>query len=127
MKSERARLTDRLDELILKIIRIRENDTCQRCHKECYGQDSQTSHIIPKKNGASWRRFDLDNVQLLCYTCHLQWWHKNPTEAGVWFSTYFPDLDIYLEKYRHNKPAKITTGEMRELKKEYQVKLKGMK
>ena len=30
--------------------------------------------------------FDEDNVKLLCYHCHLNWWHKHPLEASVWLT-----------------------------------------
>ena len=123
MKSERKRLTDRLDELVLKIVRLATDSICQRCGKKVYGCNSHPSHVVPKGNGASWRRFDLLNVQHLCLHCHLDWWHNNITEAGKWFAEKWPHLDDYLEKYRYGKPAKISTAEMKQLKEEYKQKL----
>ncbi|KKK71038.1 hypothetical protein LCGC14_2917960 [marine sediment metagenome] len=126
-KSERTRLTDRLDEIILKIIRLIHKGKCQRCRKDVEGSNSQTSHVIPKGNGASWRRFDLMNIQHLCHYCHLGWWHKNILEAAAWFRDNWPELDEYLEKYRGGKPAKISTIKMKELHENYKQKLEDLK
>jgi 5-methylcytosine-specific restriction endonuclease McrA len=115
MRSLRKRLTTRLDNLIRDFIRKKYHNRCCKCGKKISGQDSQVSHIVPKGNGASWRRFDLDNVLLMCYSCHINWWHKSPTEAGKWFSKKYPEIDKYLEKYRYGKTAEITTEEMETL------------
>lgn len=123
MRSLRKRLTDRLDKLILIFIRKRDKNRCQVCGKPISGSDSHPSHIVPKGNGASWRRFDLENILLMCTHCHLQFWHLNPTESGKWFSKKYPERDKYLEKYRNGALAKITTEEMITLEKE----LKGLK
>ena len=29
-----------------------------------------------------------DNAKILCYQCHIQWWHKSPIEATQWISAY---------------------------------------
>jgi len=126
-KKERTKLTKTLDELCKQIIRIRDEYTCQYCGKRVSGCDAQTSHVVPKGNGASWRRFDLLNMKVLCIHDHFLWWHKNPTESGKWFAEKFPTRDKYLEKYRHGKPAKITTEEMKQLIIEYKQKLKELK
>ena len=33
---------------------------------------------------------------MLCYHCHLEWWHKNPLEAAEWFKGYSPERYEYL-------------------------------
>lgn len=124
MKSERKRLTTRLDKLCLEIVRLKNKDTCQRCGKHVEGCDSHPSHVIPKGNGASWRRFDLKNIQLLCFNCHIGWWHKNITEAGKWFAYKFPKLDRYLEKYRYGKACPIKTFEMKYMVDKYKKIIK---
>jgi len=126
-KSPRKKMTNKLDELCKQIIRERDDWICQHCGKPVKGSDAHTSHIIPKGNGASWRRFDLLNIQLLCSHCHLYWWHKNITEAGKWFSKKFPAQDKYLEKYRYGKSAKITDSEMENLIEQYKEKLGDLK
>ena len=123
MKSKRKRLTDRLDELVRLIIRKRDGNRCQRCGKHVQGSDSHPSHVVPKGNGASKRRWDLLNIKLLCTHCH-QWWHLNPTESGCWFAEAFPARHDYLDKYRGGKPAPISTGEMEQLAEDYKEKLK---
>ncbi len=122
-KSERARLTDRLDEINLKIIRLMYNDRCAKCGKYVEGSDSQPSHVVPKGNGASWRRFDLMNMFLSCMYCHIHWWHKDPLEAAKWFNREWPARDKYLDKYRGGGAAKISTPEMQDLLAERKEKL----
>jgi len=123
-KYNRTAGTKRLDKLIKDIIRIRDEHICQWCGEHCEGKDAHTSHVVPKHNGASWRRFDLLNVKLLCSHCHLYMWHKSPTEAGRWFAERFPHRDKYLEKYRYGKTAKISSAEMENLEAEYKEKFK---
>ena len=126
-KVSRKRLTDQLDEICKQIIRIRDEFTCQRCGKRAEGRDAHCSHVVHKGNGASWRRFDLLNMKLLCSHCHLYWWHKEPTEAGRWFAAKFPARDEYLEKYRGGVASEIKTCEMIELKDELKLKLSELK
>lgn len=122
VKSERKKLTKKLDDLCRDIVRLRDNNTCQKCGKRIEGSNSHPCHVVAKKNGASWRRFDLLNIFLGDMFCH-RWWHDNPTESGKWFAEKWPARDIYLEKYRYGKPAKISTAEMRELVVKYEQKL----
>lgn len=122
-KSKRKRMTDRLDELCRKIVRIRDGNRCQRCNKFIQGSDSHPCHVVPKGNGASKRRFDLLNIFLACRHCHLGWWHLNPTESGKWFAEKFPAREGYLEIYRGGKPAKISNAEMETCIEFYKQKL----
>ena len=89
-KTDRKKLTDKLDKLCRNIVRIRDDMTCQHCGKQVSGSDAHTSHVIPKSRGNA-VRWDLLNLKLLCYHCHLHWWHKSPTESGEWFK------ETYLE------------------------------
>lgn len=123
MKSKRAKLTKQLDDLCREIVRIIYDDTCQKCGKKVYGSDSHTCHVVPKGNGASWRRFDLNNLFVACRRCHRGWWHHHILDAAEWFKLKWPWRDEYLEKYRHGKPATIKTPEMEELIKKYKIKL----
>jgi 5-methylcytosine-specific restriction endonuclease McrA len=123
-KSERAKLADKLDKIDREIILIRDGHKCQYCDVYIEGANAHCSHVVPKGVGASWRRFDLRNLKLLCYHHHINWWHMQPTEAGPWFKAKFPGRDKYLDKYRHGKTAKITTPEMRELLEQRKEKLK---
>jgi len=111
-RSKRKRLTDRLDDVCRKIIRLRDDNRCQKCGKLIKGSDSHASHVVAKGSGASLRRWDLLNLFLACTHCHFQFWHDNPTESGKWFAEKFPAREAYLEIYRYDKPAKISTAEM---------------
>lgn len=126
MKSKRKRLTDRLDEVCLKVIRLRDNNQCQKCDKTISGSNSHPCHVVAKGNGASWRRWDLLNIFLGGIYCH-RWWHDNPTESGKWFAKKFPAREAYLERYRYGKPAKITTAEMETLYETLKQKLKDLR
>jgi 5-methylcytosine-specific restriction endonuclease McrA len=67
------------------------------CDKEVYGVDSQKSHV--KSVGAyPHLQFDLHNIILLCFHCHIGTWHHEPTEVGLWFKKTFPERYKYLEK-----------------------------
>jgi hypothetical protein len=44
------------------------------------------------------------NMKVLCYHCHLNWWHKNPIEAGRWFESKFPERLKELEKLQLEIP-----------------------
>ena len=124
MAKERTKLTKKLDGLCRNIIRIMYDNKCYRCGLKIEGQNSHPCHIIAKGNGASWRRFDLNNIFLGCFKCH-RWWHDNPVESGKWFDEQFsPARKKLLEKYKYGKPCPISTGEMKELIVEYKDKLK---
>lgn len=122
-KGKRAKLTDQLDDLCREIVRIIYDDICQKCGKKVYGSNSQPCHVVAKGKGASWRRFDLLNLFLGCNPCH-RWWHDNILDAAEWFKKKWPHRDRHLEKYRHGKPAKISTPEMEGLVEKYKIKLK---
>jgi len=72
--------------LLRKLIYARDGERCLHCNKT---ERLQMSHIYPK---GRYRRmeFDPDNLKLLCYYCHLQWWHKNPIESHEWLQTVIP-------------------------------------
>lgn len=125
-KSERARLTKQLDDLCREIIRLRDENRCQRCNKKIKGSNSHPCHVVPKGKGASKRRFDLLNIFLGCMNCH-RWWHNNILDANDWFKERFPARYAYLEIYRGGKAAKITTVEMREAVVNYKQKLKELR
>jgi len=84
-KFKRSRVINRLKNLFSQIIRLRDNYTCQRCGKKYDKIDRaiHTSHIWPVGTYRS-MRFEIDNAKLLCYYDHINWWHKNPMQAGAW-------------------------------------------
>ena len=96
-KSPRAKLYKILDDLCREIVRKRDNNTCQKCGKPVKGQNSHPSHVYGKK-AYPHMRHDLQNVKILCYYCHRQWWHRQPIEAYLWFKEKFPERYDYLQK-----------------------------
>jgi 5-methylcytosine-specific restriction endonuclease McrA len=61
------------------------------------------SHV--KSKGAyKHMAWDLENVKMLCYRCHILWWHKEPTEAGEWFKEKFPERWEYLVSRMRETP-----------------------
>lgn len=98
-KSDRARLIKLLDEASKAVIRQRDGNTCQHCGKWVEGSNRHVSHVIPVSAGSK-LRWDLLNMKILCYHCHLNFWHKNPLEAAQWFRETFPERAAYLEANR---------------------------
>ena len=68
-------------EIAKKIAKQRDWYICQHCGRK---DNIHWSHVI---NEARDHRLacDPDNIKALCYNCHLNWWHKNPVEAGERF------------------------------------------
>ncbi len=75
------------------------------------------SHI---KSVGAWPNLshDPNNIFPMCYRHHIQVWHKDVTETGLWFKTRFPVQWKYLESAKHlridlNNPiivANLTTA-----------------
>lgn len=95
MKTPRKKLTDKLEKLVKQSIRTRDDYTCQKCGKYTKGADCHVSHVIPVSAGNQFK-YDPLNMKVMCYHHHLNWWHKNPVEAGEWFREKFPDRHEYL-------------------------------
>ena len=81
--------------LVKEIVSIRDKDICQKCGERVYGSNRHRSHVIPVSAGNK-LAFDPMNMKVLCYHHHMNWWHKNPTEAGEWFKEKFPERYAYL-------------------------------
>lgn len=80
-----------------KVVYARDKDICQHCDKKCIWSDRHASHVIPVSATGRLALYPL-NMKVLCYHCHLNWWHKNPIEAGRWFVSKFPERLKQLEK-----------------------------
>lgn len=96
---KRSKLRKQLDELAALVVKNRDAFTCQRCQKKVSGGNCHCSHVIPRSAGDA-LRWDTENMKVLCYFCHLRWWHKNPIAAYDWFTTTFPDRWLYLQANR---------------------------
>ena len=100
-------MADKLWKLCREIIYLRDYGVCQHCMKKVEKGNAHCSHVIPKSVGGA-LRYDLTNLKLLCYHCHLNWWHLNPMEAGEWFKKTFPDRWKYLESAERLKQNKLS-------------------
>ena len=101
-KTKKAKLKAKLIEIVKKIVKERDNYTCQYCGKQVEGSNCHASHIIPVSRDGR-LAVDPSNMIVLCYHHHLNWWHKHPIEAAEWFNTKYGALyDALLIKYREN-------------------------
>ena len=97
MKTPRAKIKKKLDDITREIVRLQFKNKCAKCGQYCEGVNSQKAHI--KSVGAyPHLQFDLMNMILLDFAHHIGWWHHEPTEAGLWFKKEFPERFRYLEK-----------------------------
>jgi 5-methylcytosine-specific restriction endonuclease McrA len=99
MKTNRKKLSDKLDKLVAEI--IRRKGKCERCGKN---QNLQCAHIYSRKN--KWLRWDLENLMCLCGGCHLFWWHLEPAVAIRWAMAK-RDFNYLDELKRINKSMKV--------------------
>ena len=120
-KTKRQRLKKNLDDLIVELVKIRDNYTCQKCGKKVRGRNCHASHIVPKTRYAL--RWNIVNLKVLCYHCHINWWHKNPLEAQQWFKEKFPERYKYLMKHKEDS-GKFTLEELEGFKINLQKLLK---
>jgi len=123
MSTERKELVKELDDLAKTLAKERDNYTCQHCGARCEKKNAHGSHVIPTSAGSR-LRWDLQNIKCLCFHCHINWWHKNPTEAGEWYKNKFPERLAYLEAEKLKGAKKWTIEELQELEQEYKEKHK---
>ena len=117
MKTKRQKIEAKLDEITTKIVRVRDGYTCQKCGKFCSGSNAHKSHT--KSKGAyPHLKFDLENMMLMDFHCHINWWHKEPTEAGLWFKKTFPERYKYLEKAK-KKVVHYSVSDLEEMYERY--------
>ncbi len=117
IKSLRTKLTKLTSEYIKK----RDHHVCQRCCKHVSGHNEHVSHVIPKSRGNA-LRWDVNNLKVLCFHDHINWWHKNPTESGEWFKREFPGRWDYLAKNK-NKIVKFKVHDYEQMIEDIKLKL----
>lgn len=86
-----------LTALCYEYIKLRDKNICQKCGKPVEGSNAHPSHVIPKSR-SKYLRWDDSNIKILCFSCHMQWWHQNPLKAGKWFAEKFSQRAAYVEK-----------------------------
>lgn len=110
VKLKRTKLIKQLDKLVKDWVKRRDENICQYCGVYCEGSNCHASHVIPVSHGQH-LRFDPLNLKVLDYHHHLNFWHKNPVEAGEWFKKKFPERWKYLEKEKQVM-TKLTDDEL---------------
>lgn len=116
-KPNRSKLKKDLDKLVKDSVKIRDNFTCQHCHKKVTGTNCHGSHILPVGSHSN-MQFDPRNIKVLCFHCHRHFWHNNPLEAGEWYRRMFPTNWAYLEAQSKVAP-KIMTYELQMMIEDY--------
>lgn len=110
-----SKIKKQCDKLVKDIVKIRDKYICQKCGKHTSGSDCHGSHVVPVSAGNK-LAFDEQNLKVLCYHCHINWWHKHPLEAAAWFNATFPDRALYLEQNKGIKQMKLLDWfELREI------------
>lgn len=117
VKTNRKKLNDKLEKLSKDLIRQRDGNNCVHCGKWCEGSARHVSHVVPVSAGSG-LKWDLLNMKILCYHCHINWWHKNPIEAGEWFKEKYPERWAYLQTVP--RVRKWTEPELEALIEEYE-------
>jgi 5-methylcytosine-specific restriction endonuclease McrA len=79
-------------------VKLRDKNTCQHCERHVEGSNAHPSHVIPKSR-SKLLRWDDANIKVLCFYCHMHWWHQNPLKAGEWFRDRFPHRAKYVEEH----------------------------
>jgi len=87
-KSAIKKKTEKLWGLVKKVVYLRDKSMCQHCHKEVSGHNRHPNHVIPQSHG-NILKYDIENIITMCFHCHMNWWHKNPLEAALWFEAAF--------------------------------------
>lgn len=123
VKSQRTKLKKQLELLVKEYVKRRDNYTCQYCHLEVTGTNCHASHVIPVSRSAN-LQFDPLNMKVLCFHHHINWWHKNPLEAGEWYRQTFPERWEYLEALYKLPTVPTKEWQLQELIDEYKLKLK---
>ena len=123
IKTPLQRMHDKCWAMAKKVIYLRDHGQCQRCFKPVKGANAHTSHVLPKStHGAI--KYDPLNLKLLCYHCHINWWHKNPIESGKWFKEIFPDRMAYVEKMPRLRSYRV--DDLQEILEGLQIELKSL-
>jgi 5-methylcytosine-specific restriction endonuclease McrA len=117
-KISRKGIRAKLDKLVKDFVKERDNYICQHCGKKLSKEDCHASHIIPISAGLWWA-YESRNIITMCFHCHINWWHKNPVEAGEWYRNTFPEEWAYLQVLKSQiKSRPIKTYELVELYEE---------
>jgi len=98
-KTTRKTIRKNLDALVKKYVKERDKFICQHCGKHLAKANCHASHVVPVSAGLMWA-YDPVNIMVLCFHCHINWWHKNPLDAADWFKMAFPERWVYIEAHK---------------------------
>ena len=118
--AKRSTIRNSLDKVVPQIIKLRDEQICQRCGHYCSGQGCHWSHIYSRTRLSM--RWNLLNAIVLCAGCH-QWWHDNPIDSGRWFAEKWPVRESYLQAKKLEPLRPIRTPELAEWLAERKRKL----
>ena len=93
-KPTRKEWVKKLDDLARKVCYARDKHQSVKSGRT---ENLNVSHCFPKGRYTR-MRWELDNLLTLTWDEHLEWWHKNPIEAGIWFKEKYPDRYAYLRR-----------------------------
>ena len=120
-KPSRSKIKKELNKLVKDYVKERDNYTCQRCGKKVDGSNCHASHVLPVGSHSK-MEFEPYNIKVLCYHCHINFWHKDPNAASEWFNLAFPGrYDKLLEM--ESAKTKTSTYDLQVLVDEYKAKL----
>ena len=92
-KKPKIKTVKRRIRAIIHDILVLRDGCCQRCGRG--GSGLHASHVMNKGRWFN-LEFDLLNLKLLCYKCHINWWHKEPKEPSDWYIGKWPHRWEYL-------------------------------
>ena len=109
VKPNRAKLEAKLDAAWSRYVRGRDK-SCQKCN----GSGSISAHhAFGRRHKAT--RWDVINGIGLCYPCHINWAHRDPSGFSFWFEQ-MVGRDQYLRLAEaHNIPVKHTADDLQKM------------
>lgn len=108
MKTKR----DKFDDVFSRLIRARDQWTCQRCGAHESQKKIDCSHFYSRRHQAT--RFDPMNACAHCFTCH-QYLGENPPIFDAWIRQYLGDGAYEMLKEKHYRIVKRTKADKAEL------------
>ena len=112
------------DQLWSRLIRKRDNFTCQRCGKK-YEEGQQGLHCHHHRTrSCNSTRFDWDNCASLCHGCH-QYVHSHALEHVEFFKSRLGAKRYNALIKRSNTPLKITKEDRKQMRKDFKELLAG--
>ncbi len=99
---------DKYDDLFSKMVRERDNWTCQKCGKyypEGNRQGLHCSHIFSRRHVAT--RWEPYNAVAHCFYCH-QYLGGNPVLFEHWAREYLGEYIVEMLTEKHNQICKLT-------------------